>query len=128
MVKTSDKINDAHGNHIKEHELKDKPVYIKVSDETRSIIDKYKEKGTTISDLVKNAVNCYDEFNSISPEMHGIIEKYKEEGEADIKFIERALKYYGNQKDRRISLGSAQNRIHARSGNCICNRIDAQGF
>jgi len=98
MVKNSDKINDAHDNHIKEHELKDKPVYIKVSDETRSIIDKYKEKGTTISDLVKNAVKCYDDFNSISPEMHGIIENYKEDGESDIKFIERAIKYYGDQK------------------------------
>jgi hypothetical protein len=98
MVKTSDKINHAQNNHIREHEHKDKPVYIKVSDETRSVIDKYKEKGTTISDLVKNAVKCYDDFNSISPEINGIIEKYKEEGEADIKFIERALKYYGNQK------------------------------
>ncbi len=99
MVKSSDKIKNTQNNDIKEHELKDKPVYIKVSDETRSIIDKYKEKGTTISDLVKNAIKCYDDFNSISPEMHGIIEKYKEEGEANIKFIERTLKYYGNQKD-----------------------------
>jgi len=55
-----------------------------VSDETRHLIDKYKEKGTTISDLVRNAVKCYDDFNSISPEIHGIIEKFKEVDESDI--------------------------------------------
>jgi len=99
MAKNDDKINDSQEDDFKEHEHKDKPVYIKVSDETRNIIDKWKEKGTTISDLVKNAVKCYDDFNSISPEMHGIIEKYKDEGESDIKFIERTLKYYGDQKN-----------------------------
>ncbi|MFX1409627.1 MAG: hypothetical protein ACFFA6_04695 [Promethearchaeota archaeon] len=83
----------------KEPEPKDKPIYVKVSDETRNLIDKYKEQGTTISDLVKNAVKCYDDFNSISPQIKGIINKYKEKDQTDISFIEYAVKYYGEQKD-----------------------------
>jgi len=98
MVKNNDKKNNSHNNDIKEHEHKDKPIYVKVSDETRNLIDKYKEKGTTISDLVRNAVKCYDDFNSISPEMHATIEKFKEVDERDISFIEHAIKYYGDQK------------------------------
>ena len=93
--------NDQSGDkdEIKDVEPKDKPIYVKVSDETRSLIDKYKIQGTTISDLVKNAVKCFDDFHSISPEIHAIIEKYKEDNELDIKFIERAIKYYGDQKN-----------------------------
>lgn len=99
MSKNNDKINDSQKDDIKESETKDKPIYVKVSDETRSLIDKYKEKGTTISDLVKNAVKYYDDFNSISPEMHANIEKFKEVDESLISFIERAIKYYGDQKE-----------------------------
>jgi len=99
MSKNNSNTNDPQTDEIKEPEPKDKPIYVKVSDETRNLIDKYKEKGTTISDLVRNAVKCYDDFNSISPEVHGIIEKYKEVDESDISFIERALKYYGDQKN-----------------------------
>ncbi|MFX1325379.1 MAG: hypothetical protein ACFE8N_10505 [Promethearchaeota archaeon] len=84
---------------IKEPEAKDKPIYVKVSDETRSLIDKYKLQGTTISDLVRNSVKCYDDFNSLSPESKGIIEKYKEYSETEIEFIERAIKYYGEHKN-----------------------------
>ena len=91
--------NGAQDNEIKEPETKDKPIYVKVSDETRRLIDNYKDKGTTISDLVRNSVKHYDDFNSISPEVKAIIEKYKEEGELEISFIERAIKYYGDQKD-----------------------------
>ncbi|MFX0041968.1 MAG: hypothetical protein ACFE8L_03560 [Candidatus Hodarchaeota archaeon] len=91
--------DDPQKDEIKEPEPKDKPIYVKVSDETRNLIDKYKEHGTTISDLVKNAVKCYDDFNSISPEIHAIIEKYKDEQESNISFIERAVKYFGDQKN-----------------------------
>lgn len=97
--KTIDKTNKTQKNDVKEHEPKDKPIYVKVSDETRGLIDKYKEKGTTISDLIRNAVKCYDDFNSISPEIHAIVEKFKEADDSDISFIERAIKYYGDQKD-----------------------------
>ncbi|MFW9942842.1 MAG: hypothetical protein ACFFFT_17540, partial [Candidatus Thorarchaeota archaeon] len=94
----NDEGNETGKNDIKEQESKDKPIYLKVSESTRDLIDKYKDKGITISDLIKSAVKSYDEFNSISPEIHGIINKYKEQGETDIKFIERALKYYGDLK------------------------------
>ncbi|UCC20292.1 MAG: hypothetical protein JSV62_03120 [Promethearchaeota archaeon] len=99
MAKNDDKTNDKPKNDMKEPEFKDKPIYVKVSDDTRALIDKYKEKGTTISDLVKNAVKYYDDFDSISHEIDGIIDKFKEPGESDIKFIERAIKYYGDQKE-----------------------------
>ncbi|MFW9971072.1 MAG: hypothetical protein ACFFDF_12835 [Candidatus Odinarchaeota archaeon] len=98
MAKSNDKINNSKDEDIREPEYKDKPVYLKVSDETRSIIDNYKEKGTTISDLVKNAVKWYDDFNNISPEINAIINKYKNEDESIISFMERAIKYYGDQK------------------------------
>jgi len=98
MSKNNDKTNTSQNNDDKEPEHKDKPIYVKVSDETRSLIDKYKEKGTTISDLVKNAVKCYDDFNSVSPEIHALFEKFKLEDEMEISFIERAIKYYGDQK------------------------------
>ena len=96
---SNDKNNETQNDEIKEPEPKDKPIYLKVNEETRNLIDKYKEKGTTISDLVKNAVKCFDDFNSISPEIHAIIEKFKEVDEPDISFIEQAIKYYGDQKD-----------------------------
>jgi len=99
MAKNNDKTNYTQNSDIKEPEHKDKPIYVKVNDETRSLIDKYKEKGTTISDLVRNAVKCYDDFNSISPEIHAIIEKFKESDEPNISFIGRAIKYYGDQKE-----------------------------
>ena len=99
MAKNVNKTNESQTEDIKEPEPKDKPIYVKVSDETRSLIDKYKEKGTTISDLVRNAVKYYDDFISISPEMHAIIDKFKMEDETDISFIQRALKYYGDQKE-----------------------------
>ena len=97
--KPDDKTNQTQKNEIKEPEHKDKPIYVKVSDDTRSLIDKYKEKGTTISDLVRHSVKCYDDFNSMTPDVHAVIEKHKEEDENDISFIERAIKYYGDQKN-----------------------------
>ncbi|MFX1380487.1 MAG: hypothetical protein ACFFA4_15485 [Promethearchaeota archaeon] len=98
MVSDNDKTNNDEKEDIKEPEPKDKPIYVKVSDETRGLIDKYKEKGTTISDLVKNAVKCYDDFNNISPEISAVINKYKNDDEPRISFMERAIKYYGDQK------------------------------
>jgi len=86
-------------NGTQKENFKDKAIYLKVSEETRKLIDKYKEHGTTISDLVRDSVKYYDQFNSISQEIHAIIDKYKDEGESVISFIERAIKYYGDQKD-----------------------------
>ena len=98
IAKENDKTDNK--NDIKESEPKDKPIYVKVSDETRGLIDKYKVQGTTISDLIKNAIKCYDNFKSISPEILAIIEKYKEDDdEPNITSIERAVKYFGEQKN-----------------------------
>ena len=94
----NEKNNNVSKDENDEPEHKDKAVYIKVSEETRSLIDKYKKEGTTISDLVKHSIKCYDDFNSISPDVNAIIEKYKEENETDLSFIGRAIKYYGDQK------------------------------
>lgn len=96
IANENDKTDDKNMNKISEH--KDKPIYVKVSDETRGLIDKYKVQGTTISDLIRNAIKYYNDFNSISPEIHATIEKYREENETDISFIERAIKYFGDQK------------------------------
>ena len=81
-------------------ETKENPIYVKVSDETRQIIDKYKEEeGRTISSLIKDAIECFDRYYSMSPEIYAIIEKYKSEDEKDWNFIERALKYYDEMKN-----------------------------
>ena len=83
----------------KEIESRDKAIYVKVDESTRNVIDKYKNLGTTISNLVKDAVEMYDEYNSMSPEVKAIIDTYKEEEENLITFLERAISYYGRQKN-----------------------------
>jgi len=83
----------------KEIESKDKPIYVKVDESTRSIIDKYKNLGTTISNLVKDAVEMYDDYNSMSPEVKAIIDTYKGEEEHLVSFLEHAIQYYGQQKN-----------------------------
>jgi len=82
-----------------EVESKDKPIYVKVDETTRNIIDKYKHLGTTISNLVKDAVEMYDEYNSMSPEAKAVVDTYKEDDEKIITFFERAITYYGKQKN-----------------------------
>jgi len=86
-------------NETIEVESKDKPIYVKVDETTRKIIDKYKNLGTTISNLVKVAIEMYDEYNSISPEVKAIVDTYKEEEENLVSFLERAISYYGKQKN-----------------------------
>lgn len=91
--------NNSNSGETKEVESKDKPIYVKVDETTRNIIDKYKKLGTTISNLIKYSIEMYNEYNSISPEVKAIIDKYKEEEENLFSFLERAIKYYGAQKD-----------------------------
>ncbi|NVM16759.1 MAG: hypothetical protein HWN80_03525 [Candidatus Lokiarchaeota archaeon] len=80
-------------------ESKDKPIYVKVDESTRRIIDTYKNLGTTISNLVKDAVEMYDDYNSMSPEVKAIIDTYKGEEENLVSFLEHAIQYYGQQKN-----------------------------
>ncbi len=86
-------------NEAEEVESKDKPIYVKVDETTRNIIDKYKHLGTTISNLVKDAVEMYDEYNSMSPEAKAVVDTYKEDDEKIITFLEHAINYYGKQKN-----------------------------
>ena len=83
----------------KEVELKDIPIYVKVDESTRKIIDKYKTMGKTISNLIKDAVEMYDDYNSILPDVKATIDTYKEQDEKLINFLERAVQYYGQQKN-----------------------------
>ncbi len=91
--------NNDSPDETKEVESKDKAIYVKVDESTRSIIDKYKNLGTTISNLVKEAVEMYDEYNSMSPEVKAIIDTYMDEEEILVSFLERAIRYYGQQKN-----------------------------
>lgn len=87
------------GEETDESQSKDKPIYVKVSDATRMIIDKYKNLGITISNLIRDAITMYDDYHSMAPEAQGIIEKYKNKQETTVHFLERELKYYGNLMD-----------------------------
>ena len=89
----------AKNSDLTETESKDKAIFVKVDDTTRSVIDKYKNLGTTISNLVKDAVEMYDEYNSMTPEVKAIIDTYKDEDENLVSFLERAIRYYGQQKN-----------------------------
>jgi len=91
--------NNGSSEESKEVESKDKPIYVKVDETTRNIIDKYKNLGTTISNLVKDAVEMYDEYNSMLPEVKAIVDTFKEEEENLVSFLERAISYYGKQKN-----------------------------
>ncbi|MFW9948376.1 MAG: hypothetical protein ACFFDX_16235 [Candidatus Odinarchaeota archaeon] len=94
----SDEIENDEGEKV--DEIKDKPIYVKVSDETRTIIDKYRdEKGMTISNLIANAIKMYDEYNAMAPEIQTVINKHKEEDESIISFMQKAIQFYGLQKD-----------------------------
>ncbi len=87
-------------NEEKIDETKDKPIYVKVSDETRAIIDKYRdEKGMTISNLIANGIKMYDEYNVMASEIQAVINKHKEEDESILSFMQKAIQFYGDQKD-----------------------------
>lgn len=94
MVKNNSKTNGT-----KETDPKVKPLFVQVDETTRNIIDKYKNLGKTISNLVKDAIEMYDGYNSMLPEVIAVIDTYKEEEENLISFLERAISYYGRQKN-----------------------------
>jgi len=75
-------------------------LFVKVPEETRHIIDKYKEeKGMTISNFISSAIKMFDDYESMSPEVHGIINKFKGNDESIVSFLEKAVKFYGDQKE-----------------------------
>jgi len=75
------------------------PIYVKVSNETREIIDKYKEEGKTISYIIEDAIDLYDNIKSLSPEVAGIINKYKEKYGSEAKLFENAVKLLNKQEN-----------------------------
>lgn len=89
----NDKVDDS-----KDINGKEKSIFVKVSEEIREIIDKYKEEGITISNFIQNSIKMYHEYNSMAHEVHGIITKYKQEGESLVSFLEKVIKFYGDQK------------------------------
>lgn len=80
-------------------EIKDQPIFVKVDESTRYKIDKYKESGIPMWKLIQDAVALYDNFSSLKPEIKAVIEKYKEENESFFDFLEKAVKFYGDQRD-----------------------------
>ncbi len=59
---------------------KEKSIYVKVSDETRGIIDKHKEQEKmTISQIIADSIMVYDQYKSMAPEVRAIISNNKDE-------------------------------------------------
>ena len=83
----------------KEKELKEKSIYVKVSDEIREVIDKYKGEGITISSIIEEAIRFYNEYYSMSPEIVAIFDKYKDQYKTRTELIHDALKLLEKQKD-----------------------------
>lgn len=98
MAKEADQAkNDTSSDEKPEEKL---GLFVKVPEETRNIIDKYKdEKGMTISNLIASAIKMFDDYESMSPEVHGIINKFKSNDESIVSFLEKSVKFYGDQKE-----------------------------
>jgi len=79
-----------------ERSSKEKSIYVKVSDETREIIDKHKEQGKlTISQIIADAIKLYDQYKSMAPEVRATISNYKDEyGGIAMNFIAKAIKVF----------------------------------
>ncbi|MBY8981567.1 MAG: hypothetical protein KGD57_01345 [Candidatus Lokiarchaeota archaeon] len=75
------------------------PIYVKVSSETREIINKYKDEGKTISYIIAEAIEIYNNIKSLSPEIAGTIEKYKEKYGNETKLIENAIRLLDKQEN-----------------------------
>jgi len=83
----------------KGEEVKGNPIYVKVSNETRAKIDKFKEEGKTISSIIAEAIELYHTYTSLAPEIKSVLHKYHEEYGTDLNIIEEAVKLFDKQKD-----------------------------
>ena len=90
-----------HENSTTEKEPKENSIFVKVSDETRDIIDEHKEQEkVTISQIIADAINMYDRYKSMAPEVMAIISNYKDEyGGIAINLIEEAIKIFAVHKE-----------------------------
>lgn len=78
---------------------KEKSIYVKVSDEIRDIIDKYKNKGITISSIIEDGIIMYDLFNSMGPEARAIIDRDGQDYEQRFEVIEEAVSFLEKEED-----------------------------
>lgn len=90
-----------------ESTTKDKSIYVKVSEETRNIIDKHKESDKlTISQIIADAIKLYDEYKSLPADLKALIANTKEKyGGRAMKVIEEALNIFAEENDPNKSLG-----------------------
>ena len=94
-------------NEVEDSTTKDKSIYVKVSEETRNIIDKHKESDKlTISQIIADAVKLYDEYKSLPADLKALIANTKDEhGGRAMKVIEEALTMFAEENDPNKSLG-----------------------
>lgn len=80
---------------------KNQSIYVKVSDETRNIIDKHKEiDKLTISQIIADAIKLFDEYKSLPADLKALIANSKEEyGGRAMKVIEEALNIFAQESD-----------------------------
>ncbi len=88
MPQNNSKVGKKQEENNKAKESKEKSIYVKVSDETRNIIDKYKGEGKTISSIIEEAINIYDKYG-------GIIDKFGN----NLNEIEEAIKLLDKYKN-----------------------------
>ena len=84
-----------------EKESKENSIFVKVSDETRNLIDMHKDIGKmTISQIIADAIKLYNEYKSMPADIKAIIANLKgEHGGTPMKLIERALETFAEVRD-----------------------------
>ncbi len=82
-----------------EKEKKDSSIYVKVTDETRKYIDKFKDEGITISKIIEDSIKMYKNYHMMPPEVLAIVDKYEKDLGEKIKVIEQAIKCYDEKKE-----------------------------
>ena len=69
-------------------------------EEKRSKLDEdYEKQKITISTIIENAIDVYNNYHSLSPEIFAILEKYEPDYGSKIKEIEEAIKLLDQKKN-----------------------------
>ena len=82
-----------------EKEKKESSIYVKVTDETRKFIDKFKDEGKTISKIIEDAIKMYKNYYMMPPEVLAIVDKYEKDFGEKIGVIVEAIKCYDEKKE-----------------------------
>jgi hypothetical protein len=88
-----------HEANEKQEEEEPKPIFVKVSKDTRNIIDSYKDQGKIIYSVIEEAINLYDKYSNIPADVAAILEKYEDNFGGEWEFIEEALREYDRKKN-----------------------------